>query len=329
VLRKTKPETTPSTSIQTPEITPLRFENVPHLPFDILLCILDYAQHSDLPALCRVSKTFHDCASNILYRDISAVKILDVCKTLSQSPDLARRVKHFELTPRSREEIVGSEYALVGNALRSMTHLRSLKMIMGEEYSEILALCTAQIQSFECSYRCNDNLIRFLHSQPDLTTLKLWRGFKGHYMLSTCLPKLTKLHAPMSWLSALIPGRPVKVVIFFERSRWVIPINDITYLVSSLSPIRTLAVGSPSLFALTLSQITSILPALEKLTITTRHIGKHFHDSVSCSSQKSRSPLTVYLGNNIFWKVATGSTLRLACSDFNYFDFHQWVVLMV
>ena len=67
----------------------------------------------------------------------------------------------------------------------------------------------------------------------------------------------------------------------------------ITYLVSSLSPIQTFFVGSPSLFALTLSQITSILPALEKLTITTPHIGKYFHDSVSCSSQRSRSPLTV------------------------------------
>ena len=273
-----------------PEITPFRFQNVPHLPIDILLYILDYAQHSDLPTLCRVSKTFHDCASNILYRDISAVRILDVCKTLSQSPGLARRVKHFELTTASREKIVGveSEYALVGNALRSMTRLRSLKLTLGEAYSDILAMCTAQIQSFQCSYRCNHNLIRFLYSQPDLSTLKLWCDLEGHYGLSTCLPKLTKLDAPMSWLSALIPGRPVKEVIFHDRRRSAIPTIDITYLVSSLSPIRMLAVGSPSLLALTLSQIRSILPALENLTITTTHIGTYFHDSVSCSSQKSR-----------------------------------------
>ena len=278
-----------------PEITPFRFQNVPHLPIDILLYILDYAQHSDLPALCRVSKTFHDCASNILYRDISVVNIPDVCKTLSQSPGLARRVKHFELTPASRGKNVGveSEYELIGNALRSMTSLRSLKLTVGEAHPDILALCTAQIQSFQCSYRCNQNLIRFLHSQPDLSTLKLWCDLEGHYGLSTCLPKLTKLDAPMSWLSALIPGRPVKEVIFHERSRLAIPTIDITYLVSSLSPIRTLAIGSPSLLALTLSQIRLILPALEKLTITTPHIGTYFHDSVSCSSRKSRFPLTV------------------------------------
>lgn len=278
-----------------PETTPLRFQNVPHLPFDILLYILDYAQHSDLPALCRVSKTFYDCASNILYRDISAVNILDVCQTLIQSPGLARRVKHFELTPASREKIVGaeSEYALVGNALRSMTRLRSLKLTMGEAYSDILNLCTAQIQSFQCSYRCNRNLLRFLHNQPDLTALKLWCDLEDHYVPSTCLPKLTKLDAPISWLTALIPGRPVKEVNFHESSLSAIPINDITYLVSSLSPIRTLAVGSASLLALTLSQITSILPALKKLAITTPDIGIYFHDSVSCSSQKLRSPLTV------------------------------------
>ena len=196
-------------------------------------------------------------------------------------------MKHFELTPASKERIVGeeSEYSLVRNALRSMTRLSLLKLTMGEAYSVM--------QSFQCSYRCNYNLIRFLQSQPDLATLKLWCGHEGHYGLSTNLPKLTKLDAPISWLSALIPGRPVKEVIFHESSRLTIAIIDITYLVLSLSPIRTLAVGSLSLLALTLSQITSILPTLEKLTIATPHIGTYFHDSVGCSSHKSRSPLTV------------------------------------
>ena len=122
------PKATSAKLMQMPETTSSRFRNVPPLPFDILLNILDCVQHSDLPALCRVSKTFHDCASNILYRNITAVNILDVCKTLSQSPGLAARVKHFELTPASREKIVGaeSEFVLVGNALRFMTRLRSL-----------------------------------------------------------------------------------------------------------------------------------------------------------------------------------------------------------
>ena len=283
----------PAKLMQMPE-APLRFQNVPPLPFDILSYILDYVQHSDLPVLCRVSKTFRDCASNILYRNISAVNILDVCKTLSRSPGLARRVKHFELTPMSREkmQLIDSEFALVGNALRSMTRLRSLNLTMGESFSDILALCTAKIQSFQCSYRCNHNLVRFLHNQPNLTSLKLWCDLENQYMLSTCLPKLTKLDAPMSWLTALIPGRPVEEVFFHERSRRAIATNNITFLASSLSPIRTLVVGSPSLLALTSSQITSILPALENLTMTVPNIGTYFHDSVSCSSQKSRSPLT-------------------------------------
>ena len=289
------PKATPATLIQMPESTPLRFQKVPPLPLDILLYILDYVQHSDLPAVCRVSKTFYDCASNILYRDICAVNILDVCRTLSRSPGLAARVKHFELTLASREKVVGaeSEFVLVGNALRFMTRLRSLKLTMGEAYSDFLALCTAKIQIFQCSFRCNHNLIRFLHSQPDLTTLKLWRDLEDHCVLPTCLPKLTKLDAPISWLTALVPGRPVEEVVFRESSRLKIPIIDIAFLVSSLSPIRTLVVGSPSLLRLTLSQITSILPALEKLTITTPDMGTYFHDSVSCSPQKSKSPLIV------------------------------------
>ena len=137
-------EAKPATLIQMPET--IRFQNEPHLPFDILLYILDYAQHSDLPALCRVSKTFHDCTSNIFYRDISAVNILDVCETLNRSSGLARRVKHFELTPASREKFleVRSEYVIVGNALRSVTCLRSLKSFL-LSYSIIctmLGLCT-------------------------------------------------------------------------------------------------------------------------------------------------------------------------------------------
>ena len=283
------------------ETTPLSFQNVPPLPFDILFKIHDYAQHADLPALCRVSKTFHDCASNFLYRDISAVNILDVCRTLSQSPGLATRVRHFELTPASREHFIkkkeeigdGSGFALVGNALRSMTRLRSLKLTMEETYSDILPFCTAQIQSFHYSFLCDHNLIRFLHSQRDLTTLKLWCDLEDHSVLSTCLPKLTKLDAPMSWLIALIPGRSIKEVIFHERRRLEAPIIDIAFLESSLPPIRTLTVGSPLLYALTLSQVTSILPAVEKLTIETPKIGKYFHDAVSCPSQKVRSPLTV------------------------------------
>ena len=137
-----------------PDTTPLRFQNVPPLPFDILLYVLDYVHYSDLPTLCRVSKTFCDCASNILYCNISAVNILDVCKTLSRSPGLAARVKHFELTLASREKIIGeeSEFALIGNALRFMTRLRLLKLTMGEAYSDILALCTAQIQSFSVPF---------------------------------------------------------------------------------------------------------------------------------------------------------------------------------
>ena len=110
--------------MQMPETTSPRFQNVPPLPSDILLYILDCVQHSDLPALRRVIKIFHDCASNILYRNITAVNILDVrvCKTLSQSPGLAARVKHFKLTPASREKIVGSGVLqLFSTFLRDMT----------------------------------------------------------------------------------------------------------------------------------------------------------------------------------------------------------------
>jgi hypothetical protein len=162
----------PTTLIQMQEATPLAlsFQNVPPLQFDLLI-ILDYTQHSDLPALCRVSKTFHDGASNLLYCDISVVNILDVCRTLSQSSGLATRVKHFELTLASREKFERdeSEFALLGNALRSMTRLRSLKLTMGEAYSDILAFCTAQIQSFQCATRCDHNLIHSFPTRPNHT----------------------------------------------------------------------------------------------------------------------------------------------------------------
>ncbi|KIM83240.1 hypothetical protein PILCRDRAFT_436909 [Piloderma croceum F 1598] len=282
-----------------PETASLRSRSVSHFPLDILLHILDYAQHSDLPALCRVSRALHYYASDMLYRDISAVNILDVCKTLSRSPVLAARVKHFELTPVSRGQFVGedSEYVLVGNALRLMTCLRSLKLTMGETHSGMLALCTSRIHVFQCSFRCDDNLIRFLRGQPELAVLKLWRDLEGHHVLSNCLTKLTKLNAPFSWLSTLIPGRPVQEVVFYDQSRSIIPAVDIGYLVLSSSPILTLAIGSPTLRALSLSQIASILPALEMLSITTPRMctSCHYHYIVSCLPKKPLLPLSIPL----------------------------------
>lgn len=254
---------------------------ISHIPVDILFEILEETSQSDLPALCRVNRSFRHHASDFLYRDISPLNILEVCATLTRSPDLAARVKRFEVSRPSIQPLMvdESKFALIGNALRCLPNLRSLTLSFAGQFSWILAGCTFRIETFICFLACDDQLVHFLNGQPELTTVKLSRPCKGLHIGPTCVPRLTKIEAQVSWLNELIPGRPVKEVIFHEDSRFT-PVLDLSLLTSSLSHIRILSIGSPSLRGLHPMQVASYLPALEDLTITEPDITISLHEEV-------------------------------------------------
>src|ERR1700728_2319370 len=76
---------------------------MPSIPIDILLLILDNVDKADLLTICLLNKTCCSCSQGVLYRDIKIDTPhagTQVCRTLAQSTDLARRVRSFEISRR-------------------------------------------------------------------------------------------------------------------------------------------------------------------------------------------------------------------------------------
>lgn len=244
---------------------------MPHIPLEIYISILETADTSDLPTLCRVNKTIHQLASDILYKTINTVNILDVCTVLGKSPGLALRVKHLVVSAGAIRELSGmhSSYVVIKDALQCLNNLQSLRWLKLGAFAWIIAGCSAKLDTLECALDCDRDLIRFLESQTELETLKLWNGPQGHQLPQIALPRLSKVDAPESWLSTIVPGRPIREVIYrenlFQNFRSFV---DITLLSSSSSPINALTVGSPSLQSLSMPQIAILLPNIETLSIT-------------------------------------------------------------
>jgi len=96
--------------------------------------------------------------------------------------------------------------------------------------------------------------------------------------LPICIPKLTKIQAQISWLAELLPGRPVKDVVFEEDSLSPPVPLDKSFSPSSWSAVRILSIRSSSLRIQPPAQIAPFIQALEHLTIEERHIGVSLHD---------------------------------------------------
>jgi hypothetical protein len=255
---------------------------ISRIPVDILLEILEETPQSDLPALCRVSKSFRHHASDFLYRDISTLNILGACATLTRSPDLAARVKHFEVSRPSTQNFVSddSKFALIGDALRCLPNLRSLSLRFFGEYSWMLTGCTFKIERLVCFIVCDDQFVDFLNGQPELAAVRLSCPCRGLRILPICVPKLTKIQAQISWLAELLPGRPVKDVVFEEDSLCPPVPLDQSFSPSSWSAVRILSIRSTSLRIQPPAQIAPFIQALEHLTIDEHHIGVSLHDQV-------------------------------------------------
>lgn len=241
------------------------------IPLKIYIFILETADTSDLSALCRVNKSIHQLASDILYKTIDVVNILDVCTFLHKSPSLAMRVKHFAISVEAIRGLSGlhSSYVVIRDVLQCLKNLKSLRWIKRGPFSWNIAGCPAKLDTLECSLDCDHIFMCFLESQTELVALELWYGPQGHQLPTTALPKLNKIHAPKSWLSIIVSGRPIREVTYrenlFQESHILV---DTTLLSASSSRINALSVGFPSLQALPMSQIATLLPYVETLSIT-------------------------------------------------------------
>jgi hypothetical protein len=231
------------------------------IPIDVLLNILDYVvDNVDLATICLLNKICCSCSQDVLYRDISA-ETLRVHQTLAQSTHLARKVRSFN------SFFNGSDLAM---ALRNMTSLRNLKL-SNAFYSDILDGCTFKLDSFECQYVYdrNGSFQTFLSNQPSLKCVAFPNIFDTT-LEATCLPNLTRIHAPFPSLPSLIPGRPLNEVISAGYTLYEHPV-DFSFFALSTTPIQKLKIDYSYLNSTPAHLLASFLPSLTHFTLTIRY----------------------------------------------------------
>ena len=242
------------------------------LDTDVLVLILACVNYSDLPSLCRVDSTFYELASDRLYHHICYPDVLRVCYTLLFRPALAAKVRHFKIPHcTSESQRCWSTLSAVGKALRAMTGLQSLHVADSGVPSWVLRHCPFRVITFSFAAQCDADLVEFLERQEQIQDLVLGPHSPNLVLKPTALPKLTKVKARTSWLSILVPGRPVRDVIFNDTSHCAE--IDIKFLSHSIAPIQRLSIVAENVYTLPISQFVAIVPHLHVLIISCPFIG--------------------------------------------------------
>jgi F-box domain len=229
---------------------------MPSIPVDVLREILEHVPKADLATLCRVNKICCACSQDVLYRDIYKGD-KRVIQTLARSTDLARRVRSFKTT-RSPPKLA--------TALRNMSSLRSLDLNCIRDAS-ILDGCTFKLDSFTCYFPYSESLQQFLNSQPSITNVALYADYEPLSPFDErCLPNLTRVQAAPSFLSILIPGRPVREVVVL--STLDIDSTDFNFFTLSTTPIQKLYICYDMVYPKPASLLVSIFPSLMHLVVS-------------------------------------------------------------
>jgi hypothetical protein len=220
------------------------------IPVDILRNILEHVDTASLLKMCLVNKICCSCSQDVLYRKIRSFNNR-ICRTLAKSSHLARRVRSFTLYASDEE---------LDKVLRNMTSLRSLALSEYGSVSNLMDGCTFKLESLTCNYYFDEPLLKFLRSQPGLTTFtSLTADRKVPEWETTCLPNLTHVSAWFLHIPNLIRGRPVShVTVVGDKSLSA----DFDYSVLSAAPIRTLSISYDFLFPTPAPIIASITPSL-------------------------------------------------------------------
>ena len=228
------------------------------IPVDILRAILEHLDQDDLAKISLLNKICCSCSQDILYRDIYFPNIL-VCHTLAQSTHLARRVRSFTTS---------SQHPELANALRNMTCLRLLTLFDVDYPPNVLDGCIFSLDTIACGFPCDESLLKFLRSQPGLREAHFmsYSCFPDLFNFEpTCLPNLTRITAPYTWLPHIVPGRPVSDVVSIGYLQDGDPV-DFSYYALSTVPIQKLEI-SHLLFPNSELILTSIFPSLTHLAV--------------------------------------------------------------
>jgi hypothetical protein len=161
---------------------------------------------------------------------------------------------------------IGKEKELT-RAFPNMINLRHLSLGYGTDLN-VLDGCTSALISFACFENSQfEPLHRFLVRQPGVInlTVTVYRVDAVWPELGvTCLPNLTRVNAPLSKLSQLIPNRPVKEassIGYFGDS------GDLNSFTLSTSPIQKIEIDILHLYPKSAQYLASIFPSVTYLLI--------------------------------------------------------------
>jgi hypothetical protein len=237
---------------------------MPSIPVDVFRLILEHADRADLAKICLLNKICCSCSQDVLYREILLYREIDrstlisVCQTLAQSTHLAKRVRSFE---------IHYEHPSLAEALRNMSSIRKLRLCFQYLKSPtLLEGCTFKLDSLFFHFPFDESLRTFLNSQPSLTCVSFTPHVRCKFPFEeTCLPNLTRVAAESSWLSQLIPGRPVSEVTLIDTVSGRIPL---TFFTLSTVPILRLEINYWFLCSWeTLAPLAPIFPSLTHLAL--------------------------------------------------------------
>jgi hypothetical protein len=242
---------------------------MPSIPVDVLHLILEHVDKASLAKICLLNKVCCPCSQDILYRDIQInghrfSNSAKLCKTLSESTHLAKRVLSFEVIDFRFTQRFQIEQEL-RKSLQNMTRLRSLSFDNASYFSTLKG-CTFKLDSFSSNgYHPEKALHQFLCSQPGLTDVRMGTFFSMSDVpeWGPCLPNLTRVTTHFSRLPYIIPNRPVNQVISYGYNKSV----DLSFFTLSTAPIQKLEIDYICLYSAPLQPLASIFPSLTHLTL--------------------------------------------------------------
>ncbi|KAJ7762976.1 hypothetical protein B0H16DRAFT_1661796 [Mycena metata] len=165
-------------------------------------------------ALGLVSKLLYSLCVRSIYSEIalrSPAAVVKCCRTLASNSLVASIVKSFEIsyTPFTGPTL-SSFYSLIGNALRQMTNVHHLVLLVPDSnYISVLTRCSLpRLHHFECCLSLDDTMVSFLNRHLQIRYLQLGTHEKnphphtGHPIVT--LPKLEYFIGNSSCVAPLI-----------------------------------------------------------------------------------------------------------------------------
>jgi hypothetical protein len=232
---------------------------MPSIPVDVFRLILEHVDRANLAKICLLNKICCSYSQDVLYREIDGAIAKIVCRTLAQSTHLAKRVRSFEIY---------YEHPSLEEALRNMSSLRRLSLyFIDMDSPTLLEGCTFKLDSLSVSLSFDEPVRKFLNSQPSLTCVLFTFPLESEFPFEeTFLPNLTRVAAESSWLSQLIPGRPVSEVILTDpfSVNW----SHSNFFTLSTVLIRKLEISYESIKDTSLAPFALIFPSLTHLALS-------------------------------------------------------------